>query len=202
MIIVSGTPRSGSSLMMQTLKLLDVPIALEDKVDMWGLSYADIDEPDRLMHHNPHGFWQLSEAALGQYLWNAPGHGEAIKVLAPSVGYIPKDKIERVLICERRDKIKQATSLRWLLEDEYPLLDPSPRKLYLQYLLAIDLRKWTVHHQEELEAFLRLLPVPILKIYFEDFLETPDLTVKAIRKFLGSEVDPEKAVNNIITDYY
>jgi hypothetical protein len=84
-----------------------------------------------------------------------------------------------------------------LVNEEYAILPEGHRKLYLHYLSLIDLRKWIEYYQNEAEDFLRVLKIPTFKIFFEDLISTPDLSVKKIRKFLSIDSDIELAVENI-----
>ena len=209
MIVVTGTPRSGSSMTMQTLKLLGIPVAMEDSIDMSGVAHLpeDVENRDVLLEHNPKGYWNLPDHLTYDYLWSEDGcrQGEAIKVLAPAFSLVPMEKVEKIILCYRRDQIAQTYSLSKLVNAEYDILpNPSPRRTLMHYLRMSDLRAYIKHHQDELDRFLGYCvqdwDIPVNLVCFEEWYATPRLTIKELKNFIGSDADITAAVENINTD--
>ena len=200
MILVTGTPRSGSSAVMQTLSLLGVPIAGSDTTDMRGVSFLPDDTPNKncLLKHNTKGFWTLPEEKIVDLILHEDLKNQAIKILAPLHGCILNTHVQAAIVCCRRSKTDQARSMHRLINTELSVLTEGYRKMHLQYLSMIGLEKWLEYYQGEVEHLLMVLNIPILKIYFEDLIANPDLWVREINTFLnymGANV--ERAINNL-----
>ena len=88
-VVVSGLPRSGTSLMMQMLEAGGVPLLVD------GVRGADED--------NPRGYFELEAVkAIGSdasFLEDAPG--KAVKVVAPLLRFLPAGFDYRVIMMER-----------------------------------------------------------------------------------------------------
>ena len=87
--VVSGLPRSGTSLMMQMLEAAGVPLLCDDR------RQADAS--------NPRGYYELEAVkATGRdttWVTNAPGHG--VKVIHMLLHKLPRDYQYRVILMER-----------------------------------------------------------------------------------------------------
>jgi hypothetical protein len=86
-IIVSGLPRSGTSLVMQMLNAAGVPILTDD--------HRPADE------HNPKGYFELNATTKTGYKWLDGAEGKAVKVVAPLLCKLPPVKDYRVIFVER-----------------------------------------------------------------------------------------------------
>ena len=90
-VIVSGLPRSGTSLMM---KMLEAG-GLETLTD--GLREADAD--------NPRGYYELEQAkklSAGDATWLDAAHGKVVKVIATLLYHLPDTHSYRVIFMRRR----------------------------------------------------------------------------------------------------
>ena len=87
--IVSGFPRSGTSLMMQMLKRGGVDVATDSK------RKAD--------QHNPKGYFELNATLkLGQSAgWLKEMEGKAVKVLLPLLRFLPAELNYKIILMER-----------------------------------------------------------------------------------------------------
>lgn len=97
--IVTGYPRSGTSMIMQALHAGGMPI-LRDGVN----------PPDR---HNPKGYYEFKPALnLNEeeksYNWVPKARGQAVKVLAYQLRYLPDNQEYKVIFMRR--KIKELLS--------------------------------------------------------------------------------------------
>jgi hypothetical protein len=89
-IVVSGLPRSGTSMMMKMLQAGGVPLLTD------GLRVAD---PD-----NPEGYYELERVKklpAGDHAWlaDAPGHG--VKIISALLEHLPADYRYQVIFIER-----------------------------------------------------------------------------------------------------
>lgn len=89
-IIVSGLPRSGTSMMMEILKAGGIQ-SLTD-----GLREADID--------NPRGYFEyerVKKLPEGNYAWLSGAIGKAVKIIAPLLPYLPDNYTYNVIFMKR-----------------------------------------------------------------------------------------------------
>ena len=87
--IVSGVPRSGTSLMMRMLEAGGIP-ALTD----------NIRQPDP---HNPHGYFEyepVKRLATGS-TWMRSARGKAVKIIYPLLRHLPPEFEYRVIFMDR-----------------------------------------------------------------------------------------------------
>jgi hypothetical protein len=215
MIVVSGMPRSGSSLMVQTLNLLGVPLVGVSDYDFEGNSYLhrqDIN-PDlykEISLCNPNGFWEIPLEDYPQYLKD-PHKDHAIKVLGPTtIMKILPENIQAIILCVRRSVAYQAKSMKKLIDLDLKVMEEdiasghmnpySFRATIFDYYKSMneeDLEDLILFGQKSIERWWRDLDIPTLKVYYDVMLETPDLSIKEIQKFLGIEGSREEALLNI-----
>jgi len=89
LIVVTGLPRSGTSMLMQMLAAGGVPV-LSD-----GLRQADEDNPRGYLEFEP------VKKLLQDSKWLLAERGKAIKIVAPLLAALPPDLACRVILCER-----------------------------------------------------------------------------------------------------
>jgi hypothetical protein len=215
MIVVSGMPRSGSSLMMQTIQHLGVPLVGVDDYDFQGNSYLhsqDVPEDlqERISKHNPQGYYDIPFEKQLSYFTEV-NRGKGVKVLGP-IGpmLIPEGLTSRVILCDRRDRDAQALSFMQLAildvevmdkEIKAGRLDPlSQRARSLELYRHLDLHQFkniVNFGSASIARWWRDSRVRAFRIFFEDMLDTPEIAIKTINKFLGLTGSTEKAVNNI-----
>jgi hypothetical protein len=89
-IIVSGLPRSGTSMMMKILAEAGVPVVTDE------LRTADTD--------NPNGYFELEsvkQMAEGNVAWLANSGGRAVKVISSLLEYLPSQYSYKIIFMER-----------------------------------------------------------------------------------------------------
>lgn len=97
MIIVTGLPRSGTSLMMRILESLSIPITGQEFFEG-----KDEDKKERAKYLNPEGFHEIpGVVATGRFKEPEKFVGQAVKVVVPGVLRVPLDHIEKVIFCLR-----------------------------------------------------------------------------------------------------
>lgn len=108
-VIVSGLPRSGTSLMMKMLEAGGVPLVVDN------LRQADID--------NPNGYYELeSVKALdkGEVGWLADAQGHAVKVISALLVHLPPTYTYRVIFMQRQMQEVLASQRRMLTHRNLP----------------------------------------------------------------------------------
>ena len=91
MIVVSGLPRSGTSLMMNMLQAGGVPIVTDEQ------RTADDD--------NPKGYFELErvkQLSKGDVAWVSGAHGKAVKVISALLEHLPPTSSYKILFMRRR----------------------------------------------------------------------------------------------------
>ena len=89
--VVSGLPRSGTSLMMKMLEAGGMPVLTD------GIRHADAD--------NPKGYYEFERVKAlpkGDTAWVAEAQGKAVKVIAALLEYLPSTYHYKVIFMHRR----------------------------------------------------------------------------------------------------
>ena len=176
-VVVSGLPRSGTSLMMQLLDKGGLEILSDDKRE------ADIS--------NPKGYYEF-EPVMSLYKdnsWLEKGQNKALKIVAPLLKYLDS-KYRYKIIFMNRDMDEVLMSQQKMLgksEDVFPV------KLYNQYhkLLA------------NVESFNKKEPgVEILYVDYKETLDKPTEVIDKIEKFIGLNLQKENMAKVIDKSLY
>jgi len=88
-VIVSGLPRSGTSLMMQMLQAGGMPLLIDDQRP------ADAD--------NPNGYWEYEPVKYLQQdnTWMPQAEGKAVKVVSALLQYLPRSHTYKIIFMHR-----------------------------------------------------------------------------------------------------
>ena len=208
MILVTGAGRCGSSLMMQTLELLDIPLLGphgSSNTLVWDID--DKDYHDRFNELNPKGLYELNYHLLIDYCRNGwtPKEfhkGKAVKLLSPLVACIEPTMIEKIIVCVRRDRDKQAESMHKLAELELEaseLLDW--KNIYTKSYEGLSVSDIKETQDDILDTIYHMVGknnIPTLQVTYEDMLESPEEEIDCIACFVGSNADIGNAVTNVI----
>ena len=215
MIIVSGMPRCGSSLMMQTLKHLGVPLVGEDSFDFKGNSYLHSqavpqEDQDNITKHNPQGYYDIP-FEFHPLFTNSHNQGQAIKLLGPvSILPVPLDYVEHVMICTRNSLDNQALSYMKLAKLDVEIMDKeilvnrmdplSVRAKTLEYYRHMELSDFKdliTFGQESIDRWWSESNRPYTRVVLEDILKKPTEKFSGIQKALGLKGSIEKALTNV-----
>src|SRR5262249_56905877 len=88
-VVVSGLPRSGTSLMMQMLQVGGMPLLIDD------LRPPDAD--------NPNGYWEYEPVKCLQQdnFWIPKAEGKAVKVISALLQYLPPQHTYKIIFMQR-----------------------------------------------------------------------------------------------------
>ena len=171
-VVVTGLPRSGTSMMMQML--------------VGGGIEAFTDETRKADDSNPKGYYESERAKKLPYEnnWLGECEGKVIKVVAPLVTYLPRG-FNYKLILMARDLDEIVNSQRVMLED----LNLRGGDLTSQQFKGI-----FAEQISSLGILLKLNEIPYCEIGYHDTIKDPVSSVKKICDFLQADLSPEEMV--------
>lgn len=170
-IVVSGLPRSGTSLMMQLLDAAGVALVVD------GVRGADAD--------NPRGYFECEAvkrlATNAECLTTAPGR--AIKIVSALVRHLPTTHDYRVLWMQRPLTEVLASQAAMLARRAQPAATDDDR-----------LAEFFAQHLRTLEGWLAAQPnLRVLPVEYHALLRTPAEQLERIAVFLERPLDAARA---------
>ncbi len=165
-VVVSGLPRSGTSMMMRMLAEGGLPVITDE------LRRADED--------NPRGYFELEavrQLKEGNSAWLEGAHGKAVKVISALLEYLPQTYQYKVIFMERESQETLASQKKMLDHrgEISKLSDEEMARQFHEHLAAI--KPWLVR-QPNMEVLyvdynaLMAEPEPFCR-QITDFLEFP-----------------------------
>lgn len=175
-IVVTGLPRSGTSLMMQILDASSVEV-LSD-----GVREKDIS--------NPAGYYEL-EAVKGiandnSFLEEAVG--KAVKIVAPIIIYSKPNLKYRVIFMRREIEEILLSQEKMLNKDQ-----TSEREKY---------RTIYEFHLKKTYRFLESRGIPYIDVVYGELMTEPEREIARITEFLGIADNPRDLVGVVRPDLY
>ena len=166
-IVVSGLPRSGTSMMMQMLAAAGLEIYTDNQR-----------KPDE---NNPKGYFEADavKGLVTDNAWIKDCRGKVIKVVAPVVPYLPQQERYRVLFMQRDIKEIVSSQNRMLgrLEKQGgDIEDQRLQEVFLQQALVA--AQMVVSHGN-----------PLLSVGYASVIEDPEKAARLIAEFLDMELD-------------
>ena len=168
-VVVTGLPRSGTSLMMQLLAAAGLPILADDQR-----------APD---DDNPHGYLEDARVKSLQrdHSWLGEARGRALKVVSPLLQYLPPEH-RYVVVWMERDLSEVLASQARMLEraGHSPGDDDALRRGFERQASAA---------RKQLERYAtRILPVG-----YASAIANAGRTAREVCAFLGGELDAAAA---------
>ena len=167
-VVVSGLPRSGTSLMMQVLEAHGFPIFLDTQR-----------QPDR---HNPKGYFEHQNvkqiAVNSDFLIDA--RGKAVKIVAPLVQRLPPHFHYKVIFMHRptTEIIFSQEKMKGVSEEQLFQFFPLERALKLEQLAAASLQ-----HLE------KAAHVEVLQVAYRDVINKPIEICNQLSDFMDFKFD-------------
>jgi hypothetical protein len=181
--VVSGLPRSGTSMMMSALEAGGLPLLTDRK------RLADAS--------NPKGYFEfewVKRLPEGDSSWLDDARGKAVKIISALLAYLPDVYSYRVIFLERDLEEILASQARMLVRDgkekQHPVSDQELRDSYIRHL-------------EETRAWLAAQDwIETLYVSYNNTLREPSRTFQKVARFLGGHVSPEAMVKVIDENLY
>jgi hypothetical protein len=178
-IIVSGLPRSGTSLMMQMLDSGGVEIVTDH------VRRADTD--------NPRGYYELEQVKKikSDVSWLPPTRGKAFKMVSQLLYELPSTERYRIIFMERDLGEMLASQEKMLARLNKPA---APRA-------AIE--RSFIEHLRRLREWLAIQPnIEVLYVCYNELLKGPEQQAERISKFLEGLVEARKMADTVDSSLY
>jgi len=171
-VVVSGLPRSGTSMAMRMLEAAELSIVVD------GIREADED--------NPKGYFELERvkdlAAENNWSWLRDARGKAIKVISYLLKELPDDHNYKVLFM-RRDLREVLASQAKMLERRGETNETDDERMVELYENDLWKANYLLKNNSRFET---------LMIGYREVLDDPLQQAKKISEFLGGGHDVEK----------
>jgi hypothetical protein len=171
-VIVSGLPRSGTSMVMGMLEAGGLSL-LTDRV-------READED------NPKGYFELEKvkdlAEMDDKSWLVEARGKGIKIISHLLKELPDDNFYRIIFA-RRDLEEVIASQNIMLDrqsESNPVDDAKAIALYRKHLVNV---RFLVRRKPNLE---------MIELTYGDTLSDPQESAKRINSFLGGKLNTEQ----------
>ena len=178
-IIVSGLPRSGTSLMMQMLANGGMEVVTDN-----------IRTPDT---DNPRGYFEFERVKKIKQdaSWLPQARGKAVKMVSQLLYDLPSSERYRIIFMER--------NMEEMLDSQEKMLQrlgrkPSPRE---------EIKPAFVLHLDRLNGWLgQQRNIEVLRISYNTLLQHPEEQAQLVRDFLGGSGDLERMVKTVDRGLY
>lgn len=163
-VIVSGLPRSGTSLMMQMLQAGGMPLLIDNRRP------ADAD--------NPKGYWEYEPVTRldRDNTWMAQAEGKAVKVVSALLQYLPQHHTYKIIFMHRPVPEVLASQAVMLQRRGAPEGQADDQRLATVF----------AQHLERTEHWLARQPhMTVLAVHYHDTLAEPVATAIRVRQFVG-----------------
>lgn len=170
-IVVSGLPRSGTSMMMKMLQAGGIP-PLTD-----ALREADSDNPQGYFE-----FERVKQMDKGDTAWLSQAESKAVKVISALLQHLPDDYDYKVIFMERHMPEILASQRRMLVhrgEDAESMEDRRMAELFAKHVVKV--KAW-LGEQPNFDA---------LYVHYSDVLADPEAQAVRVRGFLGHDLNHE-----------
>ncbi len=168
-IVVSGLPRSGTSMMMKMLDATGLPIMTDHQ------RAADQD--------NPKGYFEYARvkdlAEETDKSWVRDARGKVLKVISHLLEALPDDNFYRIILMRRDFDEIIASQNKMLVRraEENPIEDAAAKEAYIRHLVDV---RFMVRKRPNFE---------MIEVHFTQALQAPQTFVAEVSAFLGGSLD-------------
>jgi malate synthase len=168
--VVSGLPRSGTSMMMKMLEAGGLGVVTDE------IREADED--------NPRGYYELEKVkqTASDASWVPEARGKVVKVISQLLRDLPESERYKVVFMRRK--------LDEILASQKKMLDRRGEENESE---DQDMKESFAAHIEEIEAWLRGADhVEVLFVNYNRMLEDPAPQIERLNRFLDAGLDPAR----------
>ena len=170
--VVSGLPRSGTSLMMKMLEAGGLPVVQD------GIREADKD--------NPKGYYEferVKQLDKGDTAWMGEAQGKVVKIISALLKHLPPEYEYRVIFMRRHMEEILASQRKMLVhrgEDAAKMEDEKMAELFEK-------------HMAQIFAWLEQQPnIRLMQVHYSDLLADPATQARNVNEFLDNRLDVQK----------
>ena len=181
-VIVSGLPRSGTSMMMKMLEAGGIP-PLTDK-----LRTADND--------NPKGYYEferVKQMDKGDTGWMAQAQGKVVKVISALLKHLPAGYNYQVIFLRRHMSEILASQRKMLInrgEDPDKMDDAQMTMLFENHVRQVE--SWLAQQHN----------IEVLYVHYSDVMADPLTAINSMGRFLGRDLDVRAMAEVVDPDLY
>ncbi len=181
-IIISGLPRSGTSMMMKMLEAGGLAVLTDN------IRVADVD--------NPKGYYEFERVKAldkGDVVWLPEAQGKVVKVISALLKHLPSNYRYQVIFMQRNMAEILASQKKMLVRRNEPTDKVSDEKLAGLYKKHVaDITDW-LQKQEN---------ITVMYVSYNDFLENPLHYVEQVNQFLDGVLDVGKMIDVVDPTLY
>ena len=180
--IVSGLPRSGTSMMMKMLTAGGMPAYTDN------IRSADED--------NPKGYYELERVKNlpdGDIDWLPEAKGKAVKVISALLEHLPPEYTYRVLFMQRKMEEVLASQKQMLIRSGKPtdtVSDEQLADMYAKHLVKVN--AWLTDQTN----------FSVLDLDYNKMLDDPSKYADYVNNFMGGNLDVEAMVGVVDSRLY
>ena len=165
--VVSGLPRSGTSMLMQMLAAADYPCLTD------GVRKADAD--------NPHGYFEYEQVKRlrRDCAWLPEAKGKAVKIIVQLIPFLPPQFSYRVIFMERN--ISEVLASQWVMLQRQGKSGGN--------LSDVELGKIFEQQVCEVKRGLAQRNIPMLGVAYSEALQRPIEIAEKVQAFLGEDLE-------------
>lgn len=181
--VVSGLPRSGTSMMMRMLETGGMPVLIDH-----------IRIPDE---SNPKGYYEFERVKQmqdGNTGWIAEGKGKVVKIISALLEFLPPEHQYRIVFMQRNMNEILASQREMLLRRGEPtdrVSDEQLTSFYQEHLART--RTWIAEQPN----------MQVIYLHYNQIMENPQAPVTQLCKFLQPfPLDPQKMLSVVEASLY
>jgi hypothetical protein len=181
-VVVSGLPRSGTSMLMRMLDAGGIEVFTD------GARTADVD--------NPNGYYEVEKVkALKKdqdKAWIAGAQGKAIKIVSSLLRDLPPEHSYSVVFANRHlpEVLASQDVMRRRAGDDTPANDAELTMLYERHLDSV--KKWMARQSN----------FRVLELTYSDVVQNPGESARQIQTFLNVPLDLERMIGSVDAALY
>jgi hypothetical protein len=186
-IVVSGLPRSGTSMAMQMLQSAGLEIFADHRR-----------KPDK---DNPQGYLEFEKVKHldEDNSWVGQAQGQVIKVVSPLLEYLPNDYNYKIIFMNR--------NLNEVLASQKKMMKRRGEKhngsQTLQKVSDEEMKQTFENHLQKIKTFLENQPnIQILELKYNQVVSDPQSATEKISKFFNNELDIKKMTSVVNPKLY
>ena len=179
--IVSGLPRSGTSMMMKMLEAGGMLVLIDH-----------IRTPDE---DNPKGYYEFERVKQIEHdqAWLKDAKGKVVKMVAALLKHLPPGYRYKVVFMRRKMEEILASQCRMLARNNMPTDEIGDAKMAALFR----------RHLQIIEAWLQEQPnIDVLYVSYNETVQDPHTQAERLNQFLGDILDVRQMVNVVDPNLY